>query len=236
MPRTSHLAQALLGFVLLAASLSALYISFMLSKETYTLVKQGVHTEGQVTTLVKRTNSKNRGFVYSPVVRFRTTDGQILSFEGATGTNPPAYEVGEIVKVIYLPSKPEDASIDSFFQLWSANILVGFIGLAFLITFIAGTVSLVGKWRLQAWLKQHGQRITTTFQYIEPDFRMRVNQRTGYKIISEGKNPVTGEIQTFRSDTIWDDPEPQLKGRTSIDVLIHPQDPRKYWVDLSFLP
>lgn len=225
-----------LGFIGLLISIGCLFLTYTVSQETYALVKHGVRTEGTVTALIKRTNTKNRGSVYAPAVRFTTTDGQVLSFDGATATNPPAYSIGERVKVIYLPTKPEDASIDSFLQLWSGNVLMGFIGIIFLTAVVVKTVIVIRYWRLKEWLKQHGQRISTTYLAVEQNRRVRMNHNYGYQISTQGKNPFTGEIQYFLSEIIWTDPAPFLTGRTTIDVLVHPQNPKKYWMDLSFLP
>lgn len=236
MARSFHPMQPVIGLICLLASTSCLFAAYTLSQETYALVKHGTRTEGTVTALIERTNAKNRGSVYAPVVRFTTTDGRVLSFDGAAGTNPPAYAVGERVKVIYPPNKPEDASIESFLQLWAGNVLVGFIGLVFLAAVVGRSVVVIRYWQLKKWLKQNGQRIATTYLAIEQNTRVRVNHNYGYQISTQGKNPFTGEIQYFLSEIVWTDPAPFLTGRTTIDVLVHPQNPKKYWMDLSFLP
>ena len=51
------------------------------------------------------------GCTYSPVVRFKTQNGQSVSFESTYSSSPPAYNVGESVEVIYSPGDPEKAVI-----------------------------------------------------------------------------------------------------------------------------
>ena len=38
------------------------------------------------------------------------------------------FDIGEAVAVLYDPSHPRDARIDSFFQLWFAPLILGFLG------------------------------------------------------------------------------------------------------------
>jgi hypothetical protein len=45
------------------------------------------------------------------VVRFKTQDGQSVSYESTFSSSPPAYDKGEIVQVFYSPENPEKAVI-----------------------------------------------------------------------------------------------------------------------------
>ena len=45
------------------------------------------------------------------------------------GANPPAFKVGDSVKVYYMPDHPELAVIDTFQQLWAADTGLAFVGL-----------------------------------------------------------------------------------------------------------
>ena len=60
-----------------------------------------------------------------------TRSGNPVEFTGSVGSSPPAFDVGEPVAVLYDPAEPEEARIDSFFQLWFAALILGGIGLVF---------------------------------------------------------------------------------------------------------
>jgi hypothetical protein len=69
--------------------------------------------------------------IYYPRVRYVTRSGNPVEFTGSVGSSPPAFDVGEPVAVLYDPAEPEEARIDSFFQLWFAALILGGIGLVF---------------------------------------------------------------------------------------------------------
>ncbi|AZS76860.1 hypothetical protein DDE74_35255 [Streptomyces lydicus] len=48
-----------------------------------------------------------------PVVEFTSADGMPRRFQSSTGSNPPSYEKGERVEVLYRADSPEDARINS---------------------------------------------------------------------------------------------------------------------------
>ena len=64
-------------------------------------------------------------------MRFVTPAGEAVEFTGSVGSSPAAFEVGEAVAVLYDPADPQDARIDSFFQLWFGPLILGFLGLVF---------------------------------------------------------------------------------------------------------
>jgi hypothetical protein len=79
-------------------------------------VATGVGAEGVVMDLIAEHDSDGDD-VYYPRVRFVTPAGEPVEFTGSVGFSPPAFDIGEAVAVLYDPSDPRDARIDSFFQL-----------------------------------------------------------------------------------------------------------------------
>ncbi|MFJ4526665.1 DUF3592 domain-containing protein [Streptomyces sp. NPDC088810] len=71
------------------------------------------------------------GPVAYPVVEFTAADGTRRTFRDSTGSNPPAYERGERVEVLYRADSPEDARINGFASLWLLPLIFGGIGLVF---------------------------------------------------------------------------------------------------------
>ncbi|QTD96091.1 DUF3592 domain-containing protein [Streptomyces cyanogenus] len=73
----------------------------------------------------------NDGPVAYPVVEFTAADGTRRTFRSSTGSNPPGYERGERVEVLYRADSPEDARINGFASLWLLPLIFGGIGLLF---------------------------------------------------------------------------------------------------------
>ncbi|MNH47046.1 hypothetical protein D3C79_1101060 [compost metagenome] len=70
---------------------------------------------------------------------------------------------------------------------------------------------------------------------MEWNTRISVNGRHPYVIRSQWLNPRTSEVHLFESDNIWFDPSDYLKDE-SISVFIDKKNPKKYHVDITFLP
>jgi hypothetical protein len=56
-----------------------------------------------------------------------------------------------------------------------------------------------------------------------------------YRICAQWTNPVTSEIHIFNSENIWFDPADHIN-TDEVTVLIERDNPKKYYVDISFLP
>jgi Protein of unknown function (DUF3592) len=69
------------------------------------------------------------GYVYMPVFRFVMENGQTFMLRSNKGSNPPAFKVGDAVKVYYKPDHPELAVINTFEQLWAADTGLACVGL-----------------------------------------------------------------------------------------------------------
>lgn len=58
----------------------------------------------------------------------------------------------------------------------------------------------------------------------------------GYRILAQGRNPVTGEQQTFIGPSIDRDPAWHLRERKAVTIAVDPNDPSRGVMDLSFIP
>jgi hypothetical protein len=62
-------------------------------------------------------------YLYRPLVRFRTQDGQTIKFSPSIAMRPAPYQVGDRIKVIYEPDRPKQAQINRFVYLWFFPIM-----------------------------------------------------------------------------------------------------------------
>ena len=74
-----------------------------------TLEKQGIEVPGSVVGLQE--NCDSDGCSYAPAVEFTTASGQNIQFVSSYYSNPPSYDVGESVMVVYPPGNPTNAII-----------------------------------------------------------------------------------------------------------------------------
>lgn len=216
------------------AGIGMLVGSFFVFSNTTSFISRAVEANGTVTDL-QRSRSSNSGTTYRPVVEFTTATGKRIEFVSSVGSSPPSHRVGEAVKVLYNPANPQSARIKSFFQLWFGFLIVFFLGLVFAAIGL-GMIFVRARGRKRAaWLHQHGRRMKTAFKGVELNNSVRVNGRSPYHIISQSPDPASNTVRVFESENIWFDPSEYIKGET-IDVLVDPGNPKKYVMDVSFLP
>ena len=79
-------------------------------------------TKGIVTGFAQGKDSKG-GATYLPIVSFFLAGNRRHQPIGTIGANPPAYRIGNKVTVCYLPKRPHDAKIYSFFDIYSTALL-----------------------------------------------------------------------------------------------------------------
>jgi hypothetical protein len=200
-------------------------------------VREASVAQGTVTDLVRSSSSSSssNSTTYRPVVQYTTQSGETVEFTSSSGSNPPSYSKGEQVEVLYRPLLPAQAKINSFFSLWGGPVIVGSLGGVF--SLLGGGILLLTlmKSRSDEYLKKHGTRIETKFQSVEINTSLKVNGRSPFRVITQWQNPATSELHLFTSNNLWFDPSDHIDGR-KITVLIERNNPKKYYMDLSFLP
>ncbi|MFF3492086.1 DUF3592 domain-containing protein [Streptomyces sp. NPDC002795] len=114
-----------------------LVVGLILTWSSVSLLREADRTTGRVVALQWRdadtgssrtSRGRDEPSAY-PVVEFATTDGTAHTFRSSTGSNPPSYEEGERVEVLYRADAPEDARINGFLSLWLLPLIFGGIGL-----------------------------------------------------------------------------------------------------------
>lgn len=218
-------------FSLLGAAL--LVGAFLSYQSTVTFLDAALEVRGTVTDLVYSRSSDSSS--YYPVVQFQDANGQLTEFQSSSGSNPASYSVGEKVSVFYTPGEPESARINGFFSLWGVPLILAIIGGAF---FLVGAlmilVPLIRKGR-GAKLRETGQLVVARVQGVEQNTGLVMNGQSPFRIVTQWQDPATATIHLFRSDNLWFDPTDHIPGE-SINVYIRPDNPKRYWVDTSFLP
>ena len=215
-----------------------LVASLFILANTRSFIARAVEAPGKVIDLERSRSSSSSGSsstTYRPVVEFTTATGKRIEFTSSVGSSPPSHHVGEAVTVLYSPAQPQSARIKSFFQLWFGFLLVIALGAVFAAIGLTMIFLRVRGRQRADWLRQHGRRVRTSFTGVELNQSLRVNGRSPYHIVSQAADPATNAVRVFQSENIWFDPSEYIKGET-IEVLVDPNDPKKYVMDISFLP
>lgn len=170
-----------------------------------------------------------------PTASFTTLDGTLGEYHSSTCSTPPAFAIGERVAVYYDPQNPERARIDSFTENWIGSLIVGGIGLIFLLIGLLFVLPpLLGK-RRAADLLATGTPVQAEVVDVELNGGLSINGRNPYRIVAQWLNPQTNKLHVFRSANLWFDPGPYIS-ESLVTVMIDPTNPKRYSMDTRFLP
>tara|TARA_B100000809_G_C15037492_1_gene494299 strand:+ start:388 stop:1086 length:699 start_codon:yes stop_codon:yes gene_type:complete len=209
-----------------------LSLAVFMALNTSNFLKAATAGAGEVIDLVESVSDGST--TYAPVVRFATSNGQEYEFKSNTSSNPPSYNIGESVEVLYIHSSPSDAKINGFFSLWGVSIISGILGAVFFTIGLGLGVFSFVQGRSSAYLKENGKVLKATLKDVELNDSLEVNGKNPYKLIAEWTDPVTQKNHTFISKNIWFNPTDHIS-EDVLTVYVDKLKPKKYLVDISFL-
>ncbi len=86
---------------------------------------------GTIKSLAPVINKHDGTRSYVPVFTFTAQGGRSYSVKSGVATNPPAFAVGQTVRVLYIKTDPTNAKLDSFWQLSLVTIVCAGLGIFF---------------------------------------------------------------------------------------------------------
>jgi hypothetical protein len=122
-----------IGLALVVAACVMLICAVSLAVETMQFLADARTIQGRVISLER--SSSGRSSIYYPIVQFRTAEGQLVTFRSSLAN---VAALGQAAQVLYLPTKPGDARIDSYKTLWFWPTLLA--GLAAVFLLVGGRV------------------------------------------------------------------------------------------------
>jgi len=218
--------------VFLLAGVVLITVTGILYANTRSFLADAVRAEGTVVAL--EAGGSSNGTVYRPIVRFAGPNG-VVEFTSSLGSRPPAYNTGDTVSVLYRASDPHGARIESFVSLWLAAVITGSLGTIF--SSISGIMFFVPmrRARIKEDLLRNGTPIQTDFQSVQLNGAVTVNGQSPFRVMTQWLDPATSLIHVFKSENLWFDPTRYITQK-QITVFIDNANPKRYYVDLSFLP
>jgi len=122
----------LIPLVFLLSGIGLLIAAARYVRRTRAFLSRAAEATGEVVALEKEPATGTGDLcTYRPVVSFQSRSGQRTQFAALAHSNPPEYQVGDPVRVLYDPERPQEACIRSFTQLWLLAVLLGGLGLIF---------------------------------------------------------------------------------------------------------
>lgn len=75
--------------------------------------------------------ARDAGILYYPRIEYKHPSAGRVVFTARAGANPPAFDEGESVDVLYDPRDSRVHRIESFWEIWGRALIVGGTGLGF---------------------------------------------------------------------------------------------------------
>lgn len=227
----------IVGAIFLLIGIIDLGICVFSYQNTLNFIDTAISAPGTVIE-VNRSGS-NGSSNYYPVVQFTTDQGKIIEFQSNVGSNPPSYQTGDDIAVLYPEDTPEKARINSFSGLWLLIIIFAGVGGSFTIAGMGLLFYTFYNQKIRAQrqekLEEEGKILITKYTETEQNINIRINKRSPYRILSQWHDPVEDKIYIFKSDNIWFDPEEFIRDRT-LKVYVNPDNYDEYYMDIDFLP
>lgn len=126
------------GPIFTVVGAGVLALGIYLGMERADFLETALEASGEVIRLKEKRSDDS--YVYYPVVRYKLpgTDRQLI-FEHDSGSNPPSYQVGENVRVLYDPQDPNQAIIDAGIFNWMGPGIATLLGGIFALVGISST-------------------------------------------------------------------------------------------------
>ncbi len=127
----------ILPLIFLFVGLGLSIAASVYGKRTRNFLIRSTETTGEVIALEEVPPTEaGETHTFRPVVSFPVGPTRQVRFKSMAHSNPPEYEVGASVRVLYDPTRPDEARIRSFTSLWLP--LAGLGGLGIIFTVLGG--------------------------------------------------------------------------------------------------
>jgi hypothetical protein len=219
--------------IFLGVGLICLIAAGFVFRRTQALGERAERADGKVVEVVYRSaRAGERTGSYSSIFRFATRDGRTVQATASVRATTARHRVGDVVRVLYDPSDPTNAVIDSLVDRYFLLIVLLPMGLGFT-AFGAPVLIVIGlRKRKEAWLKQHGWPVEARVSGV---IRL-ANGFQPWRITAEWHDPSRGLVVPLQSRNLYEDPTPHVEVGRTVKAWVDPDRLGRHWIDVSFLP
>ncbi len=118
----------LIGLTFTVIGLVLLFIGLFWLNATSERLTRMIDGTGTVVEVIRRRVGDDTN--YYPRIEFQTQTGETFQFESNTGGSSTSYRVGDQVPILYNPQMPQDATINSWYEIWFPPIVVTILSLS----------------------------------------------------------------------------------------------------------
>ena len=160
------------------------------------------------------------------------------SYEFNSNYTSSDMESEQAVTVFFPPNEPNKAEIKSFFSLWFLPLFLSVFGIIF------GGIGAIGIMiqknksdaKNELFILQKGKKLSLPNAAVVRNTSYAVNGVNPFMLSVQWLDPISNMMYTFTSDNIWFNPSQLVADKKLIDVYIDQNNPKRYYVDITFLP
>jgi len=200
-------------------------------------IKNSTETMGEVVDLEASQSEDSDGNLqtyYYPVVEFTDTNGEQHILKSSMGSGRPEYEIGEGIKVLYLPENPSKGKIGTFGHLWGGQLIIWILSIVFLTTGLLIDFFSNRDKRRKKKAEKYSTIVEAKVTEVVYNVGVKVNGRSPFQIHAQWYDEQTNKIWIFKSGNFWFDPSEFL--HDTIEIKADATNYKKYWMDTSFIP
>ena len=113
-------AELIIGIVFGFVGLLLAAIGIFIWIRTQAFLSTAQETKGTVIRMVSSSSSEG-GISYAPVFKFTTIQGQVIEVEEKISSNPPQFQTGQVIDILYDPQDPNRARVKKWFNLYLSH-------------------------------------------------------------------------------------------------------------------
>ncbi len=196
-------------------------------QETQSFVATANPVQGYITAFRQSTDSDG-AISYFPVISFQDETGQQHEVRASFSVSLADWNIGDAITILYDKTAPNEAIINSFSELYALVIILGIIGLIFLLVGGIGLYRGLKRILLKRWLIAHGEVIEAEVSAVGVDRSIRVNGQSPYYITCKYPDAESGVFREYKSVRLWRDPANYVKN--TIKVYRDPMEHKRYYV------
>ncbi|MBW8888832.1 MAG: DUF3592 domain-containing protein [Fibrobacteres bacterium] len=206
-------------------TLSLIGFAYAMTSEVRFL-RHAVAMEGRVVGLPDRATDQ-------PIYLYEFPAGTVRRGRSLGGSSSDQYLSGDRLPLYVDARDPDSAQIRRFDHQWLLPITLG----TFAALFGGIGYGILGYGRrrrdLERKIRDRGVRIRADIVGIDSVSNFMVNGINPWRIQAQAL--IDRKVHRFASGNLWFDPSPYLD-RNQVEVMYLAENPKKHWMDLTFLP
>jgi hypothetical protein len=224
--------QRFIFIIFFLVGLLFLGVGLFFATDNFEFINEAEIATAEVIELIeKRDSDGDRS--YTPVVQYFVGE-KWYKYKSSISSSTSGFRVGQMVEVYYDPLNPNRAKINTLMQLWFFPGIFLLMGSIFVFLGGISTFVLIRRKRRIDHLKMNGRRIVAKVLSISENKYFKVNNKHPWIITTEARHPYrNGEVITYKSDFLWDDPREHIKVGDQLTVFVGSEHKKDYWVDTS---